>query len=447
MAKPLPSASLSLSLRAAELRAASYIRGALRTKGIASHPTSSMPNKRHRTHEWGTPPWRIEFRPALRPIPAHADFVVVGGGFSGLSAAAWLRKLAPAKSVLLLERGTLGDGSSGRTGGMALAETAAGKLPGLGDVLRSYKRILRALKVDAEVALPGVWELGRKAGLRHSPIRWSDSGELRAVKKVPGGTVNPGKVVAGLARAAQSAGAQIVEHAEVLSLELAPMERDQHVVRRPTQAEVARGVLLKVRIRRGGKSVTRIIRAGRVLLATNAQSLALADLASAAHPKLTMAIATAPLTRAQIQALGLASRKPFYTVDLPYLWGRLQKNNAAIFGAGLVDPPSGHNLHKIDVRTGTAAERLAWLESRVRQLHPALYSVRITHRWGGPILLTEAAKPIFRPHPRFPQVTILAGFNGHGVALSVHLGHWAAQALMGRRSLPRWLWRCASTLI
>ena len=384
-------------------------------------------------HPWGAPPWTVDFRPSSRrAIPKSVDFVVVGGGFSGLSAAAWLRKLAPAKSVLLLEHGALGDGASGRTGGMALAETAAGNLTGLGDVLRSYKRILRALKIDAELALPGVWELGRKASIHNSPIHWSDSGDLRAVKRVPGGTVNPGKVVSGLARAAQSAGAQIIEHAEVLALELAPRQRSGN--RRGDQ----RDVLLKLRIRQRGKSVTKIIRAARVLLATNAQSLALAGLASATHPKLTMAIATAPLTRAQIHALGLASRKPFYTVDLPYLWGRLQKNNAAIFGAGLVDPPSGHNLHKIDVRTGAAAERLAWLEARVRQLHPALHNVRIAHRWGGPILLTAGAKPVFRQHPRFPQVTLLAGFNGHGVALSVHLGHWAAQALLGRRPLPRW---------
>jgi glycine/D-amino acid oxidase-like deaminating enzyme len=381
-----------------------------------------MPNK---SHPWGSPPWTVDFRPARRAIPESADFVVVGGGFSGLSAAAWLRRLAPAKSVLLLERGTLGNGASGRTGGMALAETAAGNLPGLGDVLRSYQRILRALQVDAELALPGVWELGRKPGFRHSPIHWSDSGDLRAVKKVPGGTVNPSKVVADLARAAQSAGAHIVERAEVLAFELAPPQPE-------------RRMLLKVRIHKRGKTVTGIIRAGRVLLATNAQSLALAGLTSVTHPKLTMAIATAPLTRTQVHALGLGSRKPFYTVDLPYLWGRLQKNNAAIFGAGLVDPPVGSSLYQIDIRKGAAAERLAWLETRVRQLHPALHNVRITHRWGGPILLTEAAKPIFRQHPRFPQVTILAGFNGHGVALSVHLGHWAAQHLVMRRSLPAW---------
>jgi glycine/D-amino acid oxidase-like deaminating enzyme len=33
---------------------------------------------------------------------------------------------------------------------------------------------------------------------------------------------------------------------------------------------------------------------------------------------------------------------------------------------------------------------------------------------------------------------ILAGYNGHGVALSVYLGQWAAQALLTRRPLPRW---------
>jgi glycine/D-amino acid oxidase-like deaminating enzyme len=35
-------------------------------------------------------------------------------------------------------------------------------------------------------------------------------------------------------------------------------------------------------------------------------------------------------------------------------------------------------------------------------------------------------------------VMVLAGYNGHGVALSVYLGKWAAQALLNRRPLPRW---------
>ena len=179
------------------------------------------------------------------------------------------------------------------------------------------------------------------------------------------------------------------------------------------------------------------VRAGRVLLATNGLSLSLSEL-TAAQAKLTLAVATEPLTRAQIRALGLASRKPFYTVDLPYLWGRLMKNNAAIFGSGLVHAPEERNLHEIDLRKGDAAERIAWIENRVRALHPVLQKVRFSHRWGGPILLTDGAKPVFRTHPTLAGVMVLAGYNGHGVALSVYLGEWAAQALLGRRELPKW---------
>jgi len=389
-----------------------------------------------KTHSWGAPPWAVDFLPVPRALPDQVDFAIVGGGFSGLTAAAWLRRLAPARSVLVLESATLGEGASGRTGGMALAETAAGKLPGLGDVLAGYKKTLRALRIDSRLTLPGVWELGRSAQAKNSPICWSDSGELKVVRLVPGGTVDPGKVVAGLARAAENAGAQIAEHAEVRALDFSNPPR------------------LRVRHKLRGRFHHKEIRAEQVLLATNAYSLELSGLRDAAVPKLTFALATAPLSAAQLKAIGLSSRRPFYTIDLPYLWGRLLESNGVIFGAGLVPayvgPPfrfplggrstknAVRNLHRYDVRRGEAAERLRWLESRVRDLHPALADVRITHRWGGPILLTEKMRPIFRRHPRSKHVLVLAGYNGHGVALSVYLGKWAAEALLNRRPLPPW---------
>ena len=392
---------------------------------------------RLKAHPWGTPPWTVGFRPASRALPDHVDFAIVGGGFSGLSAAAWLRRLAPGRSVLVLESASLGEGASGRTGGMALAETAAGNLAGLGDVLAGYRKILRVLRIDSRLTLPGVWELSRsRPAKKHSPICWSDSGELKVVRRVPGGTVDPGKVLSGLARAAENAGAQIVEHAEVRSLHLS--------------------LPLRLCVRRNvhGRIHRKEIRAHQVLLATNAFSLELSGLRAAAEPKLTFALATAPLSAAQLKALGLSSRRPFYTLDFPYLWGRLLESNAVIFGAGLVPPYVGapsrfplgarsiknraHDLRRYDVRRGQSAARLRWLENRVRHLHPALASVRFTHRWGGPILFTEKMLPIFRRHPRNEHVMLLAGYNGHGVALSVYLGKWAAQALLACRSLPRW---------
>jgi len=388
-----------------------------------------------KTHSWGGSPWTVDFLPVPRALPDQVDFAIVGGGFSGLTAAAWLRRLAPERSVLVLESAALGEGASGRTGGMALAETAAGKLPGLGDVLAGYKKIVRALRIDSRLTLPGVWELGRSARAKNSPISWNDSGELKAVRLVPGGTVDPGKVLAGLARAAENAGAQIAEHAEVRALDFSNLPR------------------VRVRYKLRGRVHHKEIRAERVLLATNAFSLELSGLRDAAVPKLTFALATAPLSAAQLKAIGLSSRHPFYTIDLPYLWGRLLESNGVIFGAGLVPayagPPSGfplggqskntaRDLQRYDVQRGEAAERLRVLESRVRNLHPALANVRITHRWGGPILLTEGMRPIFRRHPGSEQVMVLAGYNGHGVALSVYLGKWAAEALLDRRPLPPW---------
>jgi glycine/D-amino acid oxidase-like deaminating enzyme len=338
--------------------------------------------------------------------------------------------------VIVLESASLGEGASGRTGGMALAETAAGKLPGLGDVLTGYRKILRVLGVDSRLTLPSVWELGRSGGAKNSPISWSDSGELKAVRRVPGGTVDPGKVVAGLARAAENEGAQIVENADVRGLDF------------------SRPVRLQVRYRVRGRIRRKEIRAEHVLLATNAFSLQMSGLRGTAEPKLTFALATAPLSAAQLRAIGLSSRRPFYTVDYPYLWGRLMETNGAIFGAGLVPAPIGwpidvggrshwsnnsrRDLRRFNVRRGESAERLRWLEGRVRKLHPALGAVRITHRWGGPILVTEGMKPIFRWHTLSKRVMVLAGYCGHGVALSVYLGKWAAEAFLGRRALPSW---------
>ncbi len=404
---------------------------------------------RHKPNPWGTPPWTIDFRPAVRPLPDQVDFAIVGAGFAGLSAAAWLAKLAPGKSILVLESESIGNGASGRTGGMALADTAAGPLPGLGDVLAGYKKILRALHIRSRLTLPGAWELGRsEAGaLKNSPISWNDSGNLRVVKKVPGGTVDPGKVVSGLARAAQKAGAQIVEHAEVMVIDSA-----SHAAAAGSDHPLA----LRVRLKSARGANQKTVHARQVLLTTNAASLHLTGLHNQAEPKLTLALATAPLTRGQLQATGLASRRPFYTTDLPYLWGRPLENNGYIFGAGLVPMPTSWDamfsrdfskrkpqhsfseLLRFHFDRGDSAKSLDWLESRVRNLHPALKNIRVTHRWGGPILITRGMHPVFRHHAHHKNILTLAGFSGHGVALSVYLGHWAAQSLLSQRPLPNW---------
>src|SRR6202049_265846 len=251
-----------------------------------------MPGSTRKTN-WGEPAWKIDFRSAARPIPKEIDFAVIGGGFTGLSAAAWLRRFEPSKSVALFESGHIGAGSSGHTGGMTLAESAAGDLPGLGDVLKGFAEIQHELEIECDFDLPRVWELGRKKVKKDSPISWNDSGTLGVVNDVPGGSVDPGKLVSGLAQAAHRSGAVIFENARVKGISY----------EQPLELQVS------------GKRV----RASKVLIATNAESLELSDLSGAAEPKFTLALATAPLTDAQIENIGLSTHKPFYTVDMPSL--------------------------------------------------------------------------------------------------------------------------------
>ncbi len=369
---------------------------------------------------WGQPPWEIDFTPAQRALPNRVDFAIIGAGFTGLAAAAWLRLHSPDKSVVVLEAGRIGAGASGRTGGMVLAESAAGDLPGLGDVLAGLTRILGdlgracgiSLVENCELALPGAWEIARKDGLAESPISWNDSGTLRVVKEVPGGTVNPGKMVEGLARGADRLGAIIIEEARVERVDWS------------ADAELMFA---------GGK-----LRAGEVLFATNGLSLDLSALKDRTHPRLTLAAATAPLGDEEIEAIGLSQRKPFYTVDFPYLWGRVCRDNSIVWGAGLVGAPESGSVEQIDIAAEEPSRMFASLERRIRQLRPGLEQLNFTHRWGGPILFRDGWEPVFDHHPASANGIVLGAYAGHGVALSVYLGAWAAEIMLGRRQLPEW---------
>jgi glycine/D-amino acid oxidase-like deaminating enzyme len=361
---------------------------------------------------WGNPPWAIDFRSAAGALPSEVDFAIVGGGFSGLSAAARLREVQPDKTTAVFEADCVGAGSSGHTGGMTLAESAAGDLPGLGDVLEGFAEIQRELNIECDFNLPGVWELGRKNIKKDSPISWNDSGILGVINDVPGGSADPGKLVSGLAQAAQRSGALIFENARVEKIS------HEHLLE------------LEVSGRR--------IRAGHVLIATNAESLELSDLTGGAEPKFTLALATAPLTDAQLKQVGLSTHKPFYTVDMPYLWGRPLHGNQLIFGSGLVHLEHWSELLNLNISNGEAAGLMRLLESRVRSLHPALKHIQFTNRWGGPILIADEMRPVFRHHLKSKNIIVLGAYSGHGVALSVYLGRWAADVLAGKRKLPSW---------
>ena len=385
-----------------------------------------MSQKKSR-QSWGEPPWAVHFNPKSpkRELPRVADFVVIGGGFTGLAAAAWLRRLSPQQSVVLLEASHVGAGASGRTGGMALAETAAGKQPGLGDVLTGLRHTLETLKINCDLDLRGAWEIARKSeghpARTRSPIEWQDSGTLQVVNEVPGGTLDPGKLVSGLAHAADREEAQILENHRVLSINWQSIPEIEVAISGRQRAKIA---------------------VGKVILATNALSLRNSGLRNGMHPRLTLAVLSAPISEKRLEEIGLGKRKPFYTTDFPYLWGRARKDRSIVWGAGLVNSPDSDDLDKVDITDAEPSSLFTRLEQRVQQLHPALAKIKFTHRWGGPILFRDSWKPVFDWHPRSrgqKNAIVVGAYAGHGVALSSYLGKWAAEILAGDgRALPKW---------
>lgn len=335
---------------------------------------------------WGVPPWEVPVVVPALALPERADVAVVGAGLTGLAAAWHLARRN--LRVVVLEATRVGDGASGRSGGIALEDTAAGPLP-------RFKNCLDELKAfDCELDLGGCWEISHSSRLPARPLNWKDGGSsLRVSARFAGGAVHPGRLLAGVARAALEAGATIHEHAPVTAVEFAPSPQ----------------------LRLPGGTIT----ADRVVLATNAFAFELSALQGQAVAMLALALATAPIEEEQVAALGLAERRPFYTADLPYLWGRLTADNRLVLGGGLVGMDESH----------AARPRFKALEKRLRGFHPVLRPVEVTHRWLGPICIPANFRPILRAHPRSKKVLFGGGYAGHGLAQSLRMGRLLAEAV------------------
>ena len=358
------------------------------------------------TEPWGRPPWRVDAAIPEAPPPPRADVAIVGAGFAGLATACVL--VQHGVRPVVLEAGRVGAGASGHSGGIALEGTAVGDLDDVDTCLETLDRMTRDAGIDCSLTLDGCWEVTHRAD--GSGTRWRDGdGMLVVADTVPGGTIDAGAVVAGLARTVIDGGGSIHEQHRVERIDLG-----------------SRRVL-----RTGHGSVV----AERVVVATNAYLSLLFALPVDLRPALTLAVSTGPLDRVACAEVGL--RLPFYTVDLPYLWGRPFGDDRLIFGSGLVFPP-GRDVRETRIDTDDARAIFERLEARVHGLHPALAGVAIDHRWGGPISFVPSRAPILAPHPDDPNVVVTGGCSGHGVALSFRLGELIAEHLTTGRALPKW---------
>jgi gamma-glutamylputrescine oxidase len=367
----------------------------------------------HASHPWGEPVWSFPVPVMPHPLPddLRVDVAVVGAGFTGLTVAHYVLQRSPSLRVAVFEAREVGAGASGRTGGLVLEDTADGPLPGIENCIATLHELVSTQKIACDLHVDGCWEIGRHGSLPRSPIQWADHGTLQVVNVIPGGAFDPRKFLAGLAAIIQRAGGHIFEHVPVTGLDVASRK--------------------SVRFEAGGKTV----HADRVVFATNAFCLPLLGLQGWAGGVHTIAVATEPLANAVFDAIGWATRTPFYTLDLPYLWGRVTADGRAVIGAGLIGRDDVENAR---VDSAEARHMFGGLEGRIRGLHPALHHVRITHRWMGPICFTNDHKPMIASIDGDGRVLVATGYSGHGVALSVRAGKLLAAVLAGESDLPAW---------
>lgn len=367
-------------------------------------------------HPWGEPVWSFPVPVIPRPVTdgMHVDVAIVGAGFTGLATAHYVLQHSPNLRVAVFEAWQVGAGASGRTGGLVLEDTAVGPLPGVEDCVATLRELVHTQAIQCDLQLDGCWEIGRRGGRRASPIQWADSGTLRVVNAIPGGAFDPRKFLAGLAELVQRAGGQLFEQAPVTGLDM----------------QTGGAVRLTV----AGKTVC----AERAVFATNPFCLSMLGLQGWAGGVHTVAVATEPLSNAVFGAIGWATRAPFYTLDLPYLWGRAMADGCAVIGGGVT---ARDNVENARADAPEAVQLFDSLERRIRGLHPALHTVRITHRWMGPLCMAHDSKPIITSTGDDGRVLIATGYRGHGVALSVRVGKLLTEVLAGQSSLPAWSYR------
>ena len=370
-------------------------------------------------------------RPAYPELDGDrsTDVAIVGGGFTGLSAAAHLT--AAGIGVVLIDGCRFGDGASGRNGGQLGTGQRAWPEETEDDI--GFERT-RALFSLAEEAKAHVLEFAQTNGIEidyrkgHMSVahkaRYTDAYRAHAqimaarygypyltfmerpetARKVgsdhyhcgiyDGGTghIHPLKLVVGTARVAAQAGAQLYENTTASAI------------------DVSGG---KVRITTATGSIT----AQKCLIATNAYGGQLEPV-SAKHimPIRSFIGATQPLPADRGVIPGGESIDDSRFVVRYF---RKSPDGRLLFGgreAYTADSPVDIGKH---------------IRRQITQIYPDLHDVEITHAWGGSVGITLPRQPFVREV--MPNVISAGGYSGHGVMLSNFTGRLYAEAVAGNR--------------
>jgi gamma-glutamylputrescine oxidase len=393
------------------------------------------------------------------PIPAtrfpggtaRADVAVVGGGLTGLSAAYHLLAAQPGLRVLVLEASEIGAGASGRNTGMlgpGVGQSLAALVGRLGPARAAtlYRETLRAVavaraliveeRIDCELQMSGQLLCARSAGDRRRlarqvelmagmdlPVEALDDHAREEVLRLPSaggraedgpaalrlphaGVLHPGKLVAGLAARVGARGGRVIAGARV------------------TRIEGGAGAPVRLGLAGGGAVV-----ADQVVTATAGYTAGLGLLSGRVLPVHLQALATAPLPRETLAALGWRGREGVVEARRIFNYFRLTADDRLVFGGAAPRYHWGGRAPAAEI-----ARAHATLRKALAACFPAgagVAEVPITHVWTGVIGYTLDALPVIGRDRARPRVVHAVGWCGHGLALSLASGAWVARLLDG----------------
>jgi glycine/D-amino acid oxidase-like deaminating enzyme len=363
-------------------------------------------------------------------LPRRADVVVVGSGYTGLGAALELARRG--RHAVVLDRDGLAEGASSRNGGMAhpglrvplhdlLAEPGGRALYDVTvDAFDGLEKLIADEGIDCGWARSGHLHLAHRpslAGRLRRAEREYVSALGQAARFVPAdelteeigsteyhgglvveksGGLHPARFVAGLARAALGAGAEVHERTAALAI-----------------SPAAGGPGFRVATNRGP------IRCDRVLLATNGHTGPLQPWLQ--RRILTIGsyiVATEPIDPTVAAEISPRRRMFFDTKNFLYYW-RLSPDGARVLFGG-----------RTSLAPTTVEAARDRLYAAMIHVHPQLEGVRIERAWGGNVALTADRLPHIGEHD---GITYALGYCGSGVALATHFGRVAGRRLAGER--------------
>jgi gamma-glutamylputrescine oxidase len=386
---------------------------------------------------WLTPP---AVRQAALEGQRRCDVAIIGGGYTGLSAALRLRERGV--DVVLVEADFCGAGASGRNAGAVtptIGKDAATCIKLFGakrgmELVRfaeaavdCFETVIARHAIDCDYSrtgniIAGVHERHR-AGLLASAaaadkyglhLSFLDEAEMRR-RRIPeafrfgllegcGGTIDPGKYVLGLRKAAIEAGVRVHENSRVTRIE--------------------EGKTLVLHTQAGA------LQAPQVLLATNAYTTpGLGYLRHTTLPVRITQLVTRPLTPEELAGVGWGGREGIYTAHEVLENFRLTVDNRIIVGSKSINYAYGSKL-----APGYQPALFALLETALRERLPMLRDVPIETFWGGWVSLTPDFLPVWGRLGPHKNISYYGGCNGHGIPQCTMMGAAMADMMMGEPS-------------